>query len=209
MTDPRGRASERPRIVAGTHRGRRLEVPPGRAVRPTAAKVREALFSILAARIPDARVLDVFSGSGALGIEALSRGAAHATFIEVDREASQCLRRNLERLALMDRATLVEGDARRLLRRDGPGELPGPFEAIFVDPPYCEPVDPVLMLDLARRLAPGGRLVIERDASTHAASVSSSSLAVLRSTRYGRTRLEILGAAAASGGRVEFVEPPI
>lgn len=175
-------------------------------MRPTAAKVREALFSILGARIPEARVLDVFSGSGALGIEALSRGAAHATFVERDRAALDYLRRNLERLDLSARAAVVEGDAHARLRR---GELPGPFEVIFVDPPYAEPADSELAAALARRLAPGGRLVIESDAATVPLGGHLPTLELVRSARYGRTRLEILCQPGASGRGEPVGEPPI
>src|SRR5215472_5185665 len=127
------------RIVGGRHRGRRLLVPPGDAVRPTSDRAREALFNILshgdfaAAGSPfaDENVLDAFAGTGALGIEALSRGAARAAFIETDRTALAALRRNLAALDETDAADVIAGDATRPPRR-------APFAAAvaFLDPPY-------------------------------------------------------------------------
>jgi 16S rRNA (guanine(966)-N(2))-methyltransferase RsmD len=118
------------RVVAGLYRGRRLEAPPGRSTRPTADRVREALFSILGpGAVDDARVLDLFAGSGALGIEALSRGAREAVFVDSDARAVAAVRRNLEAVGV---------DA-RVHRRDAFEWLaaePGTFALVFVDPPY-------------------------------------------------------------------------
>jgi 16S rRNA (guanine966-N2)-methyltransferase len=117
------------RVVAGTHRGRRLTAPPGRSTRPTSDRVREALFSILGDAVDGADVLDLFAGSGALGIEALSRGAASATFVDSDARAAEAIRRNL---AGFD----MDG---RVHRRDvfaWLGSAPGPYGVVFADPPY-------------------------------------------------------------------------
>src|SRR5690349_16037799 len=103
------------RIVAGEFRGRRLSAPPGARTRPTADRVREALFSILGA-IEGMRVADVFAGSGALGIEALSRGAAHATFVERDRRAAEVIERNVASVGAEERSELLVGDALAWLR---------------------------------------------------------------------------------------------
>ena len=123
------------RIVAGTARGRRLVAPAGDAVRPTTDRVREALFNSLGSLdvVRDATVIDLFAGSGALGIEALSRGAAHVTFVDQAPEALRAVRENLERAGLSDRATVVRADAVDHLRRR-PG---GPFDLALVDPPYA------------------------------------------------------------------------
>jgi 16S rRNA (guanine966-N2)-methyltransferase len=129
---------DRVRIVAGRHRGRRLLAPTGETVRPTSDRAREALFNILshgqlaAAGIPfaEAAVLDAFAGTGALGLEALSRGAAEAVFIEKDREALAILRKNIEALAEGLRSRIVPGDATR-----PPRALSGCTVA-FIDPPY-------------------------------------------------------------------------
>ena len=101
------------RVVAGELRGRKIEAPEGKTTRPTTDKARQATFNALgsAGVIIDAHVVDAFAGSGALGIEALSRGAAHCTFIERDRDALEVLKRNVDTLGLTDRATIVRGDA--------------------------------------------------------------------------------------------------
>lgn len=123
------------RVIAGTLRGRRLACCKGRAVRPTPDRVREALFSILQSRFGDfsgLRVLDLFSGSGALAIEALSRGADEACIVENARAAEIIIRDNLERCTLTDAAVVIIRDA-FLALRDFP---PGSFDLIFLDPPY-------------------------------------------------------------------------
>lgn len=119
------------RIIGGTLRGRRLEAPTGEATRPMLDRVREALFSTLAPWLADARVLDLFAGSGSLGIEALSRGAAHARFVERSPHAIEPLRRNLDALAVGERAELVRGDA--LAPASWGGER---LDVVFLDSPY-------------------------------------------------------------------------
>ena len=117
------------RVIAGRWGGRRLQAPPGDATRPTSDRVREALFSVLGPRVGGAHVLDLFAGSGALGIEALSRGATSAVFVERDARAAATINRNLDALG-------AEGDVRRqdALRFLASGE--GPFDLVFCDPPY-------------------------------------------------------------------------
>jgi 16S rRNA (guanine966-N2)-methyltransferase len=119
------------RVIGGTLRGRRLAAPDGSATRPMLDRVREALFSTLAPWLPEARVLDLFAGSGSLGIEALSRGAAHARFVERSPHAFEPLRKNLEALELAARSELVRGDA---LAASSWGA--GPFDVVFLDSPY-------------------------------------------------------------------------
>jgi 16S rRNA (guanine966-N2)-methyltransferase len=118
------------RVVAGKHRGRRLKAPPGRNTRPTSDKVREALFSILGP-IDGRSVLDLFAGSGALGIEALSRGAQPVTFVESDRHAAQVIRGNLA--ALGEEADVVVRDALAWLRAAPAGTA---YDLVLLDPPY-------------------------------------------------------------------------
>ena len=119
------------RVVAGIARGRKLVAPKGDATRPTSDFVREAIFNALQAHVDldAATVLDLFAGTGALGIEALSRGAAHATFVEQGRHALAALRTNLEATGFADRATIVNGDATK-------AALP-PVDVAFADPPYA------------------------------------------------------------------------
>jgi 16S rRNA (guanine966-N2)-methyltransferase len=119
------------RIIGGEWRGRRLDFPAGRDLRPTGDRLRETLFNWLREDVPGARVLDLFAGSGALGLEALSRGASEAVFVERSRPVAQALRANLERLDAADRARVVSADARRFLAGS-----PTPFDLIFLDPPF-------------------------------------------------------------------------
>ncbi len=123
------------RIVAGSLGGRRIHAPPGRSVRPTPERVREAWFSAIGERIEGAAVLDLFAGSGALGIEALSRGAARVHFVEADRRAFAVLRANLRELQLAGRALAVRADVFQFLRRVDPGQR---FNVALADPPYKE-----------------------------------------------------------------------
>ncbi len=121
------------RIISGSMRGRTLETPMGQSTRPTSERAREALFNILAHQdvpIRDARIADVFAGSGALGLEALSRGAAFATFVEKDAAALRALRANAQKLGVTDRISILPVDARFLLRETAP------FQYLFMDPPY-------------------------------------------------------------------------
>jgi 16S rRNA (guanine966-N2)-methyltransferase len=120
------------RIVAGEFGGRRLAIPRDSRVRPTADRVREAWMSILGPELEDARVLDLFAGSGALGLEALSRGARSATFVELNPPSLEALRANIEGLGAGDRATIHRGDALRFAE----GLPAGAFEVAFADPPY-------------------------------------------------------------------------
>ncbi len=122
------------RVVAGSAGGRRLKAPPGRRLRPTSERVREALFASLGSlgAVEGARVLDLFAGTGALGIEALSRGAASATFVDSDSTAVAAIRANLESTGLSDRASVVRSDVMRFLET-----MCEPFDLVLADPPYA------------------------------------------------------------------------
>ena len=129
------------RIIAGAWRGRPLLAPPGRATRPTSDRAREGLFSMLQSRLgsfEDLRVADLFAGTGALGLEALSRGAAHCTFVEKERAALDVLRRNVDRLGAADRA-----DLRAQAAEHAPPPRT-PCDLILLDPPYGSDPSPVL-----------------------------------------------------------------
>jgi 16S rRNA (guanine966-N2)-methyltransferase len=126
------------RIIGGNHRGRRLRFIPGRGLRPTPDRVRETLFNWLQADIHGARCLDLFAGSGALGLEALSRGAAHLVAVEHNRAAAQRLRDNISLLNEQAAAEVVHGDALRLLRT--PPDTP--FDIVFLDPPFADELLP-------------------------------------------------------------------
>lgn len=121
------------RIVAGKWRGRRIEAPPGRGVRPTLDRVREAWMSILQRYIPGSSVLDLFAGSGALGLEALSRGAASAHFVENDSRALRVLEMNIEALAALEKASVIRSDAIKFASGLGAHA----YDVAFADPPYA------------------------------------------------------------------------
>src|SRR5438874_2516489 len=120
------------RIVGGELRGRVLQAPPGQDTRPTSEKVREAIFNILP-DLMDREVLDLFAGTGALGLEALSRGAEHVTFVEKSRNVAQVLKANIDKLALADRTRVVTGDALQMIKRP---LAQRPYSLVFLDPPY-------------------------------------------------------------------------
>ena len=182
------------RIVAGRHRGRRLLAPPGETVRPTSDRAREALFNILshgnlaADGIPFAQkaVLDAFAGTGALGLEALSRGAAEAVFIEQDREALAILRKNVEVLGEGARARVVPGDAIH------PPRATSDCAVVFLDPPYRSGVAAPALAALAATgwLAPDALAVIELGAREHFAPPAGVTL--LEERVYGAARLVFL-----------------
>jgi 16S rRNA (guanine966-N2)-methyltransferase len=172
------------RIVAGTAKGRRLSVP-AKGTRPTSERAREALFSSLRSLLDleGARVLDLFAGSGAVGLEALSRGAASATFVESDRDATTVLRRNIDTLALAG-AVLVRRPVAAFLA----AEPDAPADFVFADPPYALPDDELsaLLARLAQGgwLAAGAVVVVER--SARGAPLSwPDSVAPVMNRRYG------------------------
>ena len=121
------------RIIAGEFKGRRLKTPSGRSVRPTGDRVKEAWFSILQQSIPDARVLDLFAGSGALGFEALSRGAVSVDFVETAKASLAAIRDNATTLNVGERVTIHRSDALRFAERLQPAQ----YDVAFADPPYA------------------------------------------------------------------------
>ena len=160
-----GRPGRPPRVIAGEAGGRRLVVPKGERVRPTADRVKESVFSALGTRLESARVLDLYAGTGALAVEALSRGAAMAVLVERDREALTAIATNLEATG-MGPARVVRGDVVAVL--GGPPPAEGPFDLVLADPPY-ELGDDAVAEVLGRLaaggwLAPGAVVVIERPA---------------------------------------------
>jgi 16S rRNA (guanine966-N2)-methyltransferase len=176
------------RVVAGIHGGRRLKAPAGAATRPTADRVREALFSILGDAVDGATVLDLFAGSGALGIEALSRGAAEAVFVDSSAAAIRAVRVNLEALGL--EAETHRADARAYLRaaRDAARQ----YDLVFLDPPYlaAERLAPGLSEAIGPLLRPGGRVVSESDRR----APLGLDLPLRDERRYGDTLIRIHGA---------------
>jgi 16S rRNA (guanine966-N2)-methyltransferase len=183
------------RIVSGEFRGKALVAPAGRATRPTSDRARQAIFNILehaawSKGVRDARVIDLFAGSGALGFEALSRGAAFCLFVETDEAARGAIRENVEAMALFGRTRVHRRDATQLGQRPG---ADGPaFDLAFLDPPYGKGLGDVALAKLAAGgwLAPGATAVFERGADEPAPEVAG--FRPLDERRYGAARVWFL-----------------
>jgi 16S rRNA (guanine966-N2)-methyltransferase len=173
------------RVIAGAFKGRTLQAPRGQRTRPTADRVREAVFSMLGP-VDGLRVLDLFAGSGALAIEALSRGAAEAVLVERDPRALAAIERNLEATGAV--ATVSRRDVLAWLR-DGP---PGAFDLVFADPPYDAASRLALPLgeELPKVVSDGARIVIESDKRMPL----HLPLPLMRERTYGDTRIGVYGA---------------
>jgi 16S rRNA (guanine966-N2)-methyltransferase len=177
------------RIIAGQWRGRPLIAPRGEATRPTADRVREALFSMLASRVGSfqgLQVADLFAGSGALGLEALSRGAAHCVFVENDRRAVEAIRANIGALG-------ASGEV--LPRGAEHAALPRPVDLAFLDPPYGSGLAPAVLAKLA--VAEGGWVSVETE---RAEPVAAEGYEVEAERRYGKARITLLRRLAARAG---------
>jgi 16S rRNA (guanine966-N2)-methyltransferase len=154
------------RIIAGTFRSRQLKSLKGLALRPTSDRLRESLFNVLAERIPGCRFLDLFAGTGAVGIEALSRGAAEVVFIENHSPAAKLIQKNLDSLGIHGRTRILKLDALRGLQRLAAEHTPSraPFDIVFLDPPYAAADEyrrALTFLGSASFLAPGGLVIAE------------------------------------------------
>jgi 16S rRNA (guanine(966)-N(2))-methyltransferase RsmD len=174
------------RVIAGVARSIQLVAPRDRGTRPITDRVKETLFGILAGRVLDARVLDLYAGSGALGIEALSRGALHATFVELGRDALAAIRTNLQRTRLEEAASVRGHDVLRYL--DAPADEP--FDLVLIDPPYADEALLAPLERLERHLAPGATVVVKHFWRTPVPEVES--LQRWRDRRFGETGLTFL-----------------
>jgi 16S rRNA (guanine966-N2)-methyltransferase len=188
------------RVIGGRHRGRRLIAPPGEAVRPTSDRAREALFNILShgdfavAGLPFAgeNVLDAFAGTGAIGIEALSRGAANVAFIETDRAALSALRRNLALLDEEDTAHVTAGDATR------PPRAPFPSVVAFLDPPYRSGLAAPALTALTGMGWLTARAIAVVEISTGEAFSTPDGFTMIDERKYGAAKLIFLRREGAS-----------
>lgn len=176
------------RVIAGEFKGQRLKVPRGRRTRPTSDQVRTACLDTLAPWLPGARFLDLFAGAGAVGIEALSRGAAECVFVETDRAALTALSENLSRLGLARRARVLSRDALgavEALKREGVR-----FDVIFLDPPYGRPLahDTLARLADGALLAPSALVVVQHFTKAPLPG-EIGRLAAFKHRRFGETTL--------------------
>lgn len=179
------------RVIAGTLRGRRLLAPAGLATRPTADRIRESLFNILAGSVRNQRVLDLFAGTGALGIEALSRGATCAVFVDQAKAALTALRRNIQDLGLDAHARVIHWNI--LNNLNCLKDQPAAFDLIFMDPPYeTHAVAPaVAALVSCGALAPGARVIIEHSTREHF-DPSPMGLSLTDQRRFGKTLVSFM-----------------
>ena len=180
------------RVIAGTRRGRRLFSPRWTGLRPTSDRLRETLFDIVGARIEGARVLDGCAGTGAIGIEALSRGAEHVLFIDRDPRAVALIRRNVAHCELKDWCTIRRASLPAVLQRP-PID---PFDLVLLDPPYGAPDIGAILTAAAGHLGPQGLLVLER--ARRETPREDPALTSLRIVRAGDSVLELYGPAARS-----------
>jgi len=182
------------RVIAGAFKGRRLVTPKGDRTRPTADQVRLALMDALTPWLPDARVLDLFAGAGGVGLEALSRGAAHATFVEKDPRAVTALRQNIETLGVRDATRVLRADANReLTHLHAEGAR---FHIVFLDPPYeAELVEPTLAQLGGGGLTEPGAVVVAQHLTKRAPSEMVGGLIGFRTRRFGETTLTFYRAA--------------
>jgi 16S rRNA (guanine966-N2)-methyltransferase len=177
------------RIIAGDARGRTIVTPKGRLTRPTQDYVRESLFSIIQRDVPNAAVLDLFAGSGALALEALSRGAANAVLADKSRQAIECIRRNVETLGYSDRAVILQGEWQAVVKRIP--ETQHGFDLVFLDPPYdlATYADMAEMLRSRRLLKEDALIVIEHHKDV---AVELSPLFAMKDCRtYGDTLIHL------------------
>lgn len=176
------------RITSGLFRGRFIQALPGNSTRPTSERLRQAWLNSLQLQLPEARVLDLFSGSGALGLEALSRGASFVLFIEDNAKAAQVIRANVKTLKVEDQAKVLQKraeEAHRLLGDEAP------FDLIFMDPPYHQGFEEKVLSSFPWKLllAEGGRLCIESAYRKEGAFGAPPELGVVRHERYGDSQL--------------------
>jgi 16S rRNA (guanine966-N2)-methyltransferase len=176
------------RVIAGSRKGHKLVAPRGLDTRPTSDRVRENVFNLVGP-VDGARVLDLFAGSGALGIEALSRGATSAVFVERDPEAVRAIERNLDKVRLIG-ARVVHGDVLRTIAQEATGGAK--YDLVLVDPPYgmLNEIQPRLARHLPSLLAADGLVVFETDAR----SEPELPLRIRTSRKYGQTRVTLFGA---------------
>jgi 16S rRNA (guanine966-N2)-methyltransferase len=183
------------RIIAGEFKGRRLDGPSAAGVRPTSDRLRETLFNLVDVETPGCRVLDGFAGTGAVGLEALSRGAAHVTFVERDPRAQAVVARNVKACGVEDRCMIVRGDFTTIAPR-----LAGasPFDLVLLDPPYDFPDTDAALVEAAALLRPGGLIVLEH-ARRRDPPAGSPALVIRRKVTAGDSQLTFYAPAGLHG----------
>lgn len=186
------------RIIAGELKGRRLAVPKGEEIRPTTDRVREAIFSALESvcELEDTRVLDLFAGTGSLGMEAISRGAKEAIFVEMSKDAAEGIRQNCEKFGIHSRSQVILSDVAKMLTKDRPAlRSQGAFDIVFADPPYELPLTFKLggLLAKSNMVRKGTVFVLESSRRSDLSGLSTFpgplSLSLLKEKEYGETKV--------------------
>jgi len=172
------------RITGGTGRGRKLKVPAGEKVRPTSDKVKQALFNILGDRVPGSFFLDLFAGAGGVGIEAMSRGAECVVFVDGDRGSLEVVRHNIELTGFAEHAEVVLAKAETFLKKRS-----GPYDIVFLDPPYSMEMLPLLQLVAGSGLLKADAVVIAEHFRKQPSPDTAGTLTLEREARYGDTVL--------------------
>lgn len=176
------------RIITGTARGMRLETLEGETTRPTAERIKEALFSMIQFDIEGRQVLDLFAGSGQLGLEALSRGAVKATFVDNSADAVNLIKRNAQKTGLYSRCVITGGDWASFVKKTAARER---YDIVFIDPPFAEKLtgEVVLKLVQADLIADHAMIICE---SGHDEDIEISGLKTIRRNKYGKTYIKLL-----------------
>jgi len=172
------------RVTGGIGRGRRLKVPAGSRIRPTSDKVKQALFNILGDKVEGAAFLDLYAGAGGIGIEALSRGAARAVFVDISRDSLSILKKNIEQTGFSDLALVVASKAETFL-----GKPSGPYDILFLDPPYAVEITPLLELIGGSEILKPSSIVIIEHFKKQPSPKNAGRLLLYRESRYGDTLL--------------------
>lgn len=191
------------RVITGSAKGRPLKTVKGRDIRPTADRVKESLFNVLSTRVPDSDFLDLFAGSGAVGIEALSRGARSCTFVELQTAHMRVIEENLRETGLADRAQVLRRDARGAAADLGRRGLQ--YDLIFIDPPYSQELVPAALAEVAAHglVRPGGWVACEHHKKDPVPSLvpdpqEAGSLTKFRELVFGETVISLYGQSDAS-----------
>ncbi|MBM3468883.1 MAG: 16S rRNA (guanine(966)-N(2))-methyltransferase RsmD [Alphaproteobacteria bacterium] len=177
------------RIIAGKFRGRKLNAPPFEVARPTSDRTRESIFNIINSYdrylLDQAHVLDAFAGSGALGLEALSRGALNVTFMEKDPRVLRVLKENISLLQVSTQCTLIKGDATK------PQQAPHPMNLVFLDPPYAQTLESLCLLDLQERGWISSQTLIVLETSPRALTLPTDTR-IIDQRQYGAAQISFL-----------------
>ena len=181
------------RIIAGQHKGRRLKSLKGQHLRPTSDRVREALFSIISPRLPGSNFLDLYAGTGAVGIEALSRGAQQVIFVESHKDSLHILKENVQLCGVQDQSVIMAQTTEAWLKKWNEQNIHNTFHIIFADPPYDYSLEDGFFTHVPTNtiLDPEGLLIIEHSSKTIIPPMNSSQLIPQHSYRYGDTTLTI------------------